>query len=134
MAGRNAEVSSEAEQTGKHAAEVRENAAELNSAMAELRRSVSGRGSDMLTGGAGDDRFEFSGFNGNDTIVDFQQGLDKTDILGYALDKFGDLAGHISQVGADTHVDLGGAVAGAGIIVLRNTQMASLSSSDFAFK
>jgi Ca2+-binding RTX toxin-like protein len=95
-----------------------------------------GQGSDLLTGGAGADRFEFSGFNGTDTIADFQQGLDKIDILGYggALNKFGDLAGHISQVGADTHVDLGGAVAGAGTIVLVNTQMASLSSSDFAFK
>ena len=95
-----------------------------------------GQGNDLLNGGSGADRFEFSGVNGTDTIVDFQQGLDKIDITGYggALNKFGDLAGHISQVGADTHVDLGGAVAGAGIIVLQNTQMASLSSSDFAFK
>jgi Ca2+-binding RTX toxin-like protein len=95
-----------------------------------------GQGSDLLRGGAGADRFEFSGFNGTDTIADFQQGIDKIDITGYggALNKFGDLAGHFSQVGADTHVDLSGAVAGAGIIVLQNTQMASLSSSDFAFK
>jgi serralysin len=95
-----------------------------------------GQGSDLLTGGAGADRFEFSGFNGTDTIVDFQQGLDKIDILGYGgvLNKFGDLAGHISQAGADTHINLGGVAAGAGTIVLDNTQMASLSSSDFAFK
>jgi Ca2+-binding RTX toxin-like protein len=95
-----------------------------------------GQGNDLLTGGACADRFEFSGFNGTDTIVDFQHGLDKIDILGYggALNKFGDLVGHISQFGADTHVDLGGAVAGAGVIVLQNTQMASLSSSDFAFR
>jgi Ca2+-binding RTX toxin-like protein len=95
-----------------------------------------GQGNDLLTGGAGADRFEFSGANGTDTIADFQHGLDKIDITGYggALNKFGDLAGHISQVGADTHVDLGGAVAGAGSIVLLNTQMASLSASDFAFK
>jgi len=95
-----------------------------------------GQGDDLLNGGAGADRFEFSGFNGTDMIADFQQGLDKIDITGYggALNKFGDLAGHISQVGANTHIDLGGAVAGAGSIVLQNTQMASLSSSDFAFK
>ena len=95
-----------------------------------------GQGDDKVTGGAGADRFEFSGFNGTDTISDFKQGLDKVDILGYggALNKFDDLAGHISQVGVDTRVDLSGAVAGAGSIVLLNTQMASLSSSDFAFK
>jgi Ca2+-binding RTX toxin-like protein len=95
-----------------------------------------GQGSDLLTGGAGADRFEFSGFNGTDTIADFQQGLDKIDFLGYggALNKFGDLAGHISQIGADTHINLGGVVAGAGSIILQNTQMGSLSSSDFAFK
>ena len=95
-----------------------------------------GQGNDLLTGGTGADRFEFSGANGTDTIADFQHGLDKIDITGYggALNKFGDLAGHISQVGADTHVDLGGTVAGAGSIVLLNTQMASLSASDFAFK
>jgi Ca2+-binding RTX toxin-like protein len=95
-----------------------------------------GQGDDLLTGGAGADRFEFSGFNGTDAIADFQQGLDKINILGYGgpLNKFGDLAGHISQVGANTHIDLGGAVAGAGSINLQDTQMASLSSSDFAFK
>ena len=70
------------------------------------------------------------------TSCGFQQGFDKIDILGYggAPNKFGDLAGHISQVGADTHINLGGVVAGAGSIILQNTQMGSLSSSDFAFK
>jgi Ca2+-binding RTX toxin-like protein len=41
-----------------------------------------GQGNDVLMGGAGSDRFEFSGINGTDTIADFQQGLDKINILG----------------------------------------------------
>ena len=40
MTERTAEVSGEAEQTGRHAAEVREHAAELNAAIDELRHSV----------------------------------------------------------------------------------------------
>ena len=40
MTQRTTEVSAEAEQTGKHAADVRQNAASLNSAMDELRHTV----------------------------------------------------------------------------------------------
>jgi hypothetical protein len=76
-----------------------------------------GDGNDVLHGGQGMTcslvalapiASKFSGLNRTDTITDFQRGLDKIDITGYggALNKFGDLAGHISQVGADTHVDL----------------------------
>ena len=92
-------------------------------------------GNDLLTGGAGSDRFEFSGFNGIDTIADFAHGIDQIRITGYgaALDSFGDLGGRIAQVGADLHIDLGAKVAGAGIIVLQNTQLAAVSASDFAF-
>ncbi len=94
-----------------------------------------GAGDDMLTGGAGADRFAFSGSNGTDTITDFQHGLDQILITGYgsALDSFGDLGGQITQVGADVHIDLGAKVAGAGTIVLQNTQLATISASDFAF-
>jgi Ca2+-binding RTX toxin-like protein len=94
-----------------------------------------GAGNDMLTGGAGADHFAFSGSNGTDTITDFQHGLDQILIAGYgsALDSFGDLRGQIAQVGADVHIDLGAKVAGAGTIVLQNTQLATISASDFAF-
>ena len=94
-----------------------------------------GQGNDVLLGGAGSDRFQFSGLNGTDRIADFQQGLDKIDITGYgaALNSFSDLAGHIAQVGADVHVDLGAKVAGAGMIILQNTQLAAVGASDFTF-
>jgi Ca2+-binding RTX toxin-like protein len=92
-------------------------------------------GDDMLIGGAGGDRFVFSGSNGTDTVADFHSGLDQILITGYgaALDSFDDLAGQIAQVGADVRIDLGAKFAGAGTIVLQNTQLASLSAGDFAF-
>jgi Ca2+-binding RTX toxin-like protein len=94
-----------------------------------------GQGNDLLLGGAGSDRFDFSGLNGTDTIADFQQGVDKIEITGYgaALGSFGDLAGHIAQVGADVQVDLGAKVTGAGMIVLQNTQLAAIGAADFTF-
>ena len=92
-------------------------------------------GDDTLIGGAGADRFVFSASNGTDTIADFQSGLDKILITGYgaALPSFGDLAGQVTQIGADVHIDLGAKAAGAGIIVLQNTQLASLGATDFSF-
>ena len=94
-----------------------------------------GMGNDLLIGGAGADRFAFSGSNGIDTIADFQHGLDAIEISGYgaALASFSDLAGHITQVGADVQVDLGAKVAGAGMIVLQHTEVATVGASDFKF-
>ena len=72
--------------------------------------------------------------DGTDTITDFQAGLDTVDISGYgaALASFGDLSGQMAQVGADVQINLGGKVAGAGMIVLQNTQLAGLSTTDFS--
>ena len=94
-----------------------------------------GAGDDVLIGGAGSDRFAFSGSNGADTIADFQHGIDTIGLGGYgaALSSFSDLAGHISQVGADVQIDLGARVAGAGTIVLQHTQLATIGASDFRF-
>lgn len=94
-----------------------------------------GQGNDLLVGGGGADRFAFSGMNGVDTIADFVHGLDKIEISGYgaALAGFGDLSGHMAQVGNDVQIDLGAKVAGAGMIVLNNTQLATIGASDFTF-
>jgi hypothetical protein len=77
----------------------------------------------------------FSGHNGTDTIANFQHGVDTIELSGYgkALASFADLAGHISQIGADVRVDLGAKVAGAGTIMLDHTQLATISASDFKF-
>ena len=93
------------------------------------------QGNDLLNGGAGADRSFSPGANGNDTITDFQAACDKIEISGYgaALASFGDLSGQITQVGADVQVDLGAKVAGAGMIVLQNTQLGAVSAADFSF-
>ena len=94
-----------------------------------------GAANELLMGGAGADRFVFSGHNGTDTIANFQHGIDSIELSGYsaALASFADLAGHISQVGGDVQVDLGAKVAGAGTIMLEHTQLASITASDFKF-
>jgi Ca2+-binding RTX toxin-like protein len=94
-----------------------------------------GQGNDLLNGGTGADRFVFSGNNGTDTITDFQAGVDTIDIHGYgaALASFNDLTGAIAQVGAAVQIDLGAKVAGAGMIVLQNTQLAAIHAADFSF-
>jgi Ca2+-binding RTX toxin-like protein len=94
-----------------------------------------GQGNDRLIGGQGADRFEFSGVNGTDAIVDFQHALDQIRITGYgaALDGFDDLRGHIVQAGDDVRIDLGARVPGAGMIVLQHTQLATIGASDFSF-
>ena len=68
-------------------------------------------------------------------LADFQAGLDTVDISGYgaALASFGDLSGQMAQVGADVQINLGGKVAGAGMVVLQNTQLAAVSATDFSF-
>ena len=94
-----------------------------------------GTAGELLIGGPGADRFVFSGHNGTDTIANFQHGVDTIELSGYgkALASFADLAGHISQIGADVRVDLGAKVAGAGTIMLDHTQLATISASDFKF-
>ncbi len=94
-----------------------------------------GAGNELLSGGNGADSFVFSGHNGTDTIANFQHGRDSIELSGYgkALASFADLAGHITQVGADVRLDLGAKVAGAGTIMLEHTQLASITASDFKF-
>jgi Ca2+-binding RTX toxin-like protein len=93
------------------------------------------QGNDLLIGGSGSDQFAFSGSNGSDTIADFQSGLDQIVINGYgdALHSFADLSGHLAQVGSDVRIDLSASVAGAGTILLQNTQLATVGAADFKF-
>jgi Ca2+-binding RTX toxin-like protein len=93
------------------------------------------QGNDLLMGGSDSDQFVFSGSNGTDTIADFQSGIDQIVINGYgdALHSFADLSGHMAQVGSDVRIDLGASVAGAGTILLQNTQLAMVGAADFKF-
>jgi hypothetical protein len=67
-------------------------------------RLISGAGNDQMWGDAavvaptaarGANTFVFSGPNGQDTIMDFQQGKDHIELDGYGLKNFKDVASHI---------------------------------------
>jgi Ca2+-binding RTX toxin-like protein len=88
-------------------------------------------GNDILIGGVGADRFVFTDSNGEDTVADFELGIDRIEISGYAgINGFGDL--EISQQGGDTVIDLGADAPGAGVIILLDIG-AGLAATDFIF-
>ena len=104
-----------------------------------------GAGNDVLHGGQGNDLLHrrrrvgpvrsSPGSTAPTRSPTSSTGSTRSSITGYgaALDSFSDLAGHIAQVGADVQIDLGAKVAGAGTIVLQNTQLAAIGASDFTF-
>lgn len=72
----------------------RELVARVSAVLRRVRPALAGEiGNDTLTGGADSDRFWINGLNsGQDTVTDFQNGLDKIRITGVAgVDDFGDL-------------------------------------------
>ena len=85
-----------------------------------------GGGQDVLIGGAGADTFIVVKGEGNDVIQDFAAGED-TVRLSAGYTSFAQLQSHLSQVGADVKLDLGG---GDGLI-FRNLTVGQLSASNF---
>ena len=113
---------------------------------------IGGTGNDRLYGDAdptnaatdltnvtrGHDRFVFASGSGQDTIFDFQNDFDRIDLRGFAgIDGFGDLsAGNITQLGADTRIDLGAAAGGAAnvnVLILAGFSAGDLNGADFLF-
>lgn len=91
-----------------------------------------GAGNDYLTGGADADVFRFSGKWGSDKIADFQDGIDRIDLRGNALN-FSALS--ITQVNADSdgRVDDVVVKAGGQTLTLLNMQKAMIGAADFLF-
>lgn len=87
---------------------------------------VGGKGDDRLIGGLGADRFVFSAVAnlGNDTIADFQDGIDMIAIAGST--SFGDLS--ITQIGADTLVSWLSTS-----VTLTSINVSDVTSADFDF-
>ncbi|MFZ7094081.1 calcium-binding protein [Primorskyibacter sp. 2E233] len=84
-----------------------------------------GSGDDTLTGGAGTDTFIFYDNGGNDTISDFENGLDRIDLRGLStVSTWGDL--DIRQVSGGTEIDLG-----EDILFLTNIQASDIDVNDF---
>jgi Ca2+-binding RTX toxin-like protein len=87
-------------------------------------RLEGGKGDDVLTGGRGANVFVFGASDGDDFLVDFQQGLDRIAIVG--SDGFEDLL--IAQTGADVTVSFGA----TDVRVLNQTE-AEFTEDDFLF-
>lgn len=85
-----------------------------------------GGGQDVLAGGAGRDVFIVYKGEGNDAVADFAVGEDVIRLKA-GFTSFGQLQSKLSQVGADTRIDLGD---GDGL-VLRGVQASQLSAADF---
>ena len=85
-----------------------------------------GLGDDTLVGEAGADIFVITFGGGNDTVIDFENGIDRLEIGDLAYN-FGALK--IVQSGADTIIYTGSAT-----VTLENTQAADIDASDFSFR
>jgi len=77
---------------------------------------------DILIGGVGGDRFNFSSNDGNNIIIDFEDGIDVIG-LGHGLN-FGQLT--ISQIGNDTRIS-----ANQLSITLQGVEESSINIDDF---
>jgi Ca2+-binding RTX toxin-like protein len=90
-----------------------------------------GVGNDDLRGGAGRDTFVFGLLSGRDIVRDYQDGIDKLDVLSNAT--FADLA--ITRVDADRdgRLDDASIVLFNQTILVLNTSVARLDEGDFLF-
>ncbi|MDB5467121.1 MAG: endo,3,4-beta glycanase, partial [Phenylobacterium sp.] len=86
-----------------------------------------GLGQDVLIGGAGADTFIVVKGEGDDAIQDFTPADGDVVRLTAGFTSFSQVQSHLTQVGADVKLDLGG---GDGL-VFRNLQVAQLTASNF---
>ena len=88
---------------------------------------IGGAGADTLRGDGGADRFVFAAGSGADTIVAFEDGVDRIDLYGYAGATFANTA--IAQIGADTRITL----TGGETILLIGITATNITAGDFLF-
>ena len=89
-----------------------------------------GLGNDILIGGAGIDTFVFARTQGQDTINDFTNGVDKIDLKAFGI-TFSNLT--FTTVGADVKIALVGAPTTDLYVLVKNFAVANFDSSDFMF-
>ena len=89
-----------------------------------------GRGKDVLTGHGGSDLFVFKDRGGQDTITDFENGIDHIDLRKVSdIGDFGELEKHISGDSDHVYIDIGK----GGAIVLVDFDIKHISADDFWF-
>lgn len=84
-----------------------------------------GLGADTLTGGAGRDTFVLHGRSGNDSVTDFQDGIDRI-LIRTEDSRFADLT--ITEVAAGVRIESDGVS-----ILLRGMDRADIGAADFIF-
>lgn len=88
-----------------------------------------GRGNDQMTGGSGFDTFHFRTGNGRDTIMDFEDGVDKIALLSWtAIENFQEVKQHLTASGGDLFI-----TDGTDQLIIRDTLKSELNAGDFFF-
>ena len=90
--------------------------------------TLTGRGgNDVLVGGAGGDKFVFAANEGQDTIADFENGIDLIDLSATSANNMGDLT-----LGTDVN-GFATITIDSTVITLTNTALGDLDPGDFIF-
>ena len=90
-------------------------------------RLEGGSGTDALYGGAGADVFHFNKGDGNDTIKDFQNNVDRIEFDNFSLAAGKDLMDYAKDVGDDIVFDMGG----GNILTVENAEMWMMGNDIF---
>lgn len=91
---------------------------------------IGGKGNDILTGNGGNDLFVVGKGDGSDVITDFAvngAGRDMIRLDGLGFNAFSDVKAVMSQLGADTVINLGNGAT----LTLRNVKASDLTASNF---
>lgn len=88
-------------------------------------RLVGSSGADRLAGGSGADRFVFGNSNGTDSILDFQNGIDKIEVAG-STSSFRQI--RVYDRGADAEIRFDN-----NVVTLKNIDHRIIDASDFVF-
>lgn len=95
-------------------------------------RLFGGEGDDTLSGGDGADRFIFAANSGDDSITDFEDGVDRIDLRKLDVQSEGQLLSAISDIGDDVLINLD-ALGGNGSIVIEDFFFNDTNAADFLF-
>ena len=88
------------------------------------------KGSDKLDGGDGFDTFVFKKGYGQDTIVDFEDDIDRIDVSGWkGIEDFGDIESHMSSSKGDVMITVG-----KDVLRIADTSVDDIDVSDFVFE